>query len=120
MSHIEFTEQQIKDLIKDNPSLRNRLQNLLIGGPHEGALDEFTMDQTNMRVVRIGSEVVMRPIGEIDNPDLYQNHIWLNTEKFDFNIKTVEGQGYLEITDKVQVEPPEELKIEEPKKSKKK
>lgn len=114
MSHIELTEQQIKDLIKDNPSLRHQFQNLLMGGPHEGVLDEFTMDQTNMRVVRIGNNVVMRPIGEIDNPDLYQNHIWLNTEKFDFNIKTVEGQGYLEITDKVQVETPEEPVVEEP------
>ena len=62
MSHIELTEQQIKDLIKDNPSLRNQFRNLLKGGPHEGALDEFTIDQTNMRVVRIGSDVVMQPI----------------------------------------------------------
>ena len=114
MSHIEFTEQQVKDLIKNNPSLRNQFKNLLMGGPHEGSLDEFTMDQTNMRSVRIGSDVVMSPIGEIDDPDLCQNHIWLNTEKFDFNIKTVEGQGYLEITDKVQVEPPEEPVVETP------
>ena len=101
MNHVELTEQQIKDLIKDNPNLRNKFKELLIGGPHEGILDEFTIDQTTMKVIRIGSDVIMRPMGEIDNPDLYQNHIWLNTEKFDFNIKTVEGQNYLEITDKV-------------------
>jgi len=101
MNHVELTEQQIKDLIKDNPNLRNKFKELLIGGPHEGILDEFTIDQTTMKVIRIGSDVIMRPMGETDNPDLYQNHIWLNTEKFNFNIKTVEGQGYLEITDKV-------------------
>lgn len=101
MNHIELTEQQIKDLIKENPNLRDQFKELLIGGPHEGILDEFSMDQTTMRVIRIGSEIVMHPITETDNPDLYQNHIWLNTEKFNFNIKTVDGQNYLEITDKV-------------------
>ena len=113
---MSLTKEQIKELAKKHPQLRRELQEMLKGTDDEGVLSVFTIDQTNMRNVRFGNDWVMRPLGDIDAPDLYQNNILLNTEKFDFKIKKIDGQDYLEITEKKETPTPQKLKESKSKK----